>query len=165
MDGRNEGLRPVTVVTVREALSGEGHEALWAGLAREIKSGLVILDGSRMEMRVQYLPWPDPEHLVVETRPEPDTEPDTEPPQPAGRCAEEKREILERLRRYRREHGLGCFAALAEASGGELTEQVIRNLYHGDEAFPILVWRQVGAGLEKLGVSKLDTKEAPADGE
>lgn len=161
MDGRHEGFRPVAVVTVREALSAESHSAIWAGLAREIKSGLVILDGSRMEMHVQYLPWPDPEHLVVEARPEPDPE----PPQPAGRCAEEKREILARLRWYRREHGLGCFAALAEASGGALTEQVIRNLYSGDAALPIQVWRQVGAGLEKLGVSKLDTKEAPADGE
>lgn len=76
-----------------------------------------------------------------------------------------KREILERLRRYRQKHGLGCFAALTKACGEGVTETTLRNLYHGDEVQPIQVWRQVGAGLDKLGVSKLDTqKEGDVDG-
>ena len=92
-------------------------------------------------------------------------EPEPEPPRPTGRNAAEKREILERLRRYRQKRGLGCFAALAKACGEGVTETTLRNLYHGDEVQPIQVWRQVGAGLEKLGVSKLDTqKEGDVDG-
>lgn len=93
-------------------------------------------------------------------------EPESGPPkEPHGRNAAEKREILERLRRYRQKHGLGCFAALTKACGEGVTETTLRNLYHGDEVQPIQVWRQVGTGLEKLGVSKLDTqKEGDVDG-
>lgn len=38
-----------------------------------------------------------------------------------------------------------------------ITPDLFRRLYSGDEVVPIQVWRQVGAGLGKLGVSKLDT--------
>lgn len=74
-----------------------------------------------------------------------------------GRNAAEKREILERLRRYRQKHGLGCFEPLAEACGKGITPDLLRRLYSVDEVVPIQVWRQVGAGLGKLGVPKLDT--------
>ena len=85
-------------------------------------------------------------------------EPESGPPkEPHGRNAAEKREILERLRRYRQKHGLGCFEPLAEACGKGITPDLLRRLYSVDEVVPIQVWRQVGAGLGKLGVSKLDT--------
>ena len=58
---------------------------------------------------------------------------------------------------YRKSAGLGCFEPLAEACGKGITPDLLRRLYSGDEVVPIQVWRQVGAGLGKLGVSKLDT--------
>ena len=45
----------------------------------------------------------------------------------------------------------------AEACGKGITPDLLRRLYSGDEVVPIQVWRQVGAGLGNLGVSKLDT--------
>lgn len=85
-------------------------------------------------------------------------EPESRPPkEPHGRNAAEKREILDRLYAYRKSTGLGCFEPLAEACGKGITPDLFRRLYSGDEVVPIQVWRQVGAGLGKLGVSKLDT--------
>lgn len=142
MGSRRDELIPVTVVTVRGELTVEGRRALWAQLAGEIMAGLVTLDDG-MTLDVRHLPRPDPEHLLVEERPAPAR------PQEAGRCADEKRAILGRLQRYRSAHGLGCFAALAAASGGSLTTQTIRSLYIGEETYPIQVLRMVGEALGK----------------
>lgn len=48
-------------------------------------------------------------------------------------------------------------AGAHEACGKGITPDLLRRLYSVDEVVPIQVWRQVGAGLGKLGVSKLDT--------
>lgn len=69
----------------------------------------------------------------------------------------ERYAILDRLYAYRKSAGLGCFEPLAEACGKGITPDLLRRLYSGDEVVPIQVWRQVGAGLGNLGVSKLDT--------
>ena len=151
-------LVPVLVVRV-PVMAAAAKEQLRAEIASSVLDGLLLLeDGLAYEVGDLPLPraWTP---LFQEKDPEP------EPPRPTGRNAAEKREILERLRRYRKEHGLGCFAALAAACGKEVTETTLRNLYSGDEVQPIQVWRQVGAGLEKLGVSKSDTrKEGDIDG-
>lgn len=151
-------LVPVLVVRV-PVMSAEQKAGLRAEIASSILDGLLLLeDGLNYEVVDLPLPraWTP---LLQEDVPEP------EPPRPTGRNAAERREILERLRRYRREHGLGCFAALAKVCGKGVTETTLRNLYSGDEVQPIQVWRQVGAGLEKLGVSKSDTrKEGDIDG-
>ena len=151
-------LVPVLVVRV-PVMSAEQKAGLRAEIASSILDGLLLLeDGLNYEVVDLPLPraWTP---LLQEDVPEP------EPPRPTGRNAAERREILERLRRYRREHGLGCFGALAKVCGKGVTETTLRNLYSGDEVQPIQVWRQVGAGLEKLGVSKSDTrKEGDIDG-
>lgn len=152
MGSRRDDLIPVTVVTVRGDLTVEGRRALWAQLAGEILAGLVIRDDG-MTLDVRHLPRPDPEHLIVEDRPAPAQPPET------GRCAEEKRAILDRLQRYRSAHGLGCFAALAVASGGALTTQTIRSLYIGEETYPIQVWRMVGEALDKCEAKEADHGE------
>lgn len=77
--------------------------------------------------------------------------------QKAGLRAEIASSILDGLLLL--EDGLGCFGALAKVCGKGVTETTLRNLYSGDEVQPIQVWRQVGAGLEKLGVSKSDTRK------
>ncbi len=60
-----------------------------------------------------------------------------------------KRETYRRLLEYREENGLGCFRALAEASGGELDEDTIRRMADG-ERFGIGEWRALCAALETL---------------
>ena len=154
---KNSELVPVMLVRVPE-ISAEARTKLKAEIESSIYDGVLLLDES-LPYEVVELPLPrdSPVELL---------EPESRPPkEPHGRNAAEKREILERLRRYRQKHGLGCFAALTKACGEGVTETTLRNLYHGDEVQPIQVWRQVGTGLEKLGVSKLDTqKEGDVDG-
>lgn len=150
-------LVPVLVVRV-PVMSAEQKAGLRAEIASSILDGLLLLEDG-LAYQVVDLPLPREWTPLLQEELEP------EPPRPTGRNAAEKREILERLRRYRQKHGLGCFAALTKACGEGVTETTLRNLYHGDEVQPIQVWRQVGAGLEKLGVSKLDTqKEGDVDG-
>lgn len=145
-------LVPVLVVRV-PVMAAEDKVKLRAEIASSILDGLLLLEDG-LTYQVADLPltraWTP---LLQEDAPE------TEPPRPTGRNEAEKREILARLQRYRRERGLGCFAALAVACGQGVTETTLRNLYSGDEVQPIQVWRQVGAGLEKLGVSKSDTRK------
>lgn len=154
---KNSELVPVMLVRVPD-MPAETRARLKAEIELSIYDGVLLLDES-LPYEVVELPLPrdSPVELL---------EPESGPPkEPHGRNAAEKREILERLRRYRQKRGLGCFAALAKACGEGVTETTLRNLYHGDEVQPIQVWRQVGAGLEKLGVSKLDTqKEGDVDG-
>ena len=92
-------------------------------MKRAIYDGVLLLDES-LPYEVVELPLPrdSPVELL---------EPESGPPkEPHGRNAAEKREILERLRRYRQKRGLGCFAALAKACGEGVTETTLRNLYH-----------------------------------
>ena len=150
-------LVPVLVVRV-PVMSAEQKAGLRAEIASSILDGLLLLEDG-LAYQVVDLPLPREWTPLLQEELEP------EPPRPTGRNAAEKREILERLRRYRQKHGLGCFAALTKACGEGVTETTLRNLYHGDEVQPIQVWRQGGTGLEKLGVSKLDTqKEGDVDG-
>ena len=144
---KNSELVPVMLVRVPE-ISAEARTKLKAEMELSIYDG--VLDES-LPYEVVELPLPrdSPVELL---------EPESGPPkEPHGRNAAEKREILERLRRYRQKHGLGCFEPLAEACGKGITPDLLRRLYSVDEVVPIQVWRQVGAGLGKLGVSKLDT--------
>ena len=146
---KNSELVPVMLVRVPE-ISAEARTKLKAEIESSIYDGVLLLDES-LSYEVVELPLPrdSPVELL---------EPESGPPkEPHGRNAAEKREILERLRRYRQKHGLGCFEPLAEACGKGITPDLLRRLYSVDEVVPIQVWRQVGAGLGKLGVSKLDT--------
>ena len=144
-------LVPVLVVRV-PVMSAEQKAGLRAEIASSILDGLLLLEDG-LDYQVVDLPLPREWTPLLQEELEP------EPPRPTGRNAAEKREILERLQRYRQKHGLGCFTALAEVCGRGISETTLRNLYSGDEVQPIQVWRQVGTGLDKMGVSKLDTKE------
>lgn len=76
-------------------------------------------------------------------------------PSPSGKrkgrasAAEEKTNILSRLKAYREIHGLGCYGELAKHCQG-LTEEMIRGLALGEVTLPIEDWRKVGNALEKL---------------
>ena len=134
-------------------MSAEQKAGLRAEIASSILDGLLLMEDG-LNYKVVDLPLPRAwTPLLQEDVPEP------EPPRPTGRNAAEKREILERLGGTGGSMGMGCFGALARACGQGVTETTLRNLYSGDEVQPIQVWRQVGAGLAKLGVSKSDTRK------
>lgn len=146
---KNSELVPVMLVRVPD-MPAETRARLKAEIELSIYDGVLLLDES-LPYEVVELPLPrdSPVELL---------EPESGPPkEPHGRNAAEKREILDRLYAYRKSVGLGCFEPLAEACGKGITPDLLRRLYSGDEVVPIQVWRQVGAGLGKLGVSKLDT--------
>ena len=67
-----------------------------------------------------------------------------------GPGASEKRKIMDRLKAYRLVHGLGCWTAVAKASGGKLSEDQLRDMATGSVAFPIGEWRLADKALDKL---------------
>ena len=106
---KNSELVPVMLVRVPD-MPAETRARLKAEIELSIYDGVLLLDES-LPYEVVELPLPrdSPVELL---------EPESGPPkEPHGRNAAEKREILERLRRYRQKHGLGCFEPLAEACG------------------------------------------------
>ena len=78
------------------------------------------------------------------------------------RCslAGEKAEILDRLRHFRKEHGLGCLVAVAQRAGEGITDDTLRDLLSGDLALGIRDWRRIGRALDKLGTDQGEKKEA-----
>ena len=75
----------------------------------------------------------------------------TESPKPKavtfpGAGGKEKREIYELLKRYRTEHGLGCFESLAGKSGGALNADQIRDM-HAGLRYPLSAWHALASAL------------------
>lgn len=68
----------------------------------------------------------------------------------AGRNKEEKLAILERLREYRRAHGLGCWNGVARKAGGNITPELIRDMLLGKESPPIADWRKIDRAVQSL---------------
>lgn len=89
----------------------------------------------------------------------PESEPPSEVPEPddkpmnvelhGGRGCKVKKMIQDRLIAYRNEHGLGCWARVAEASMGRLNEDDLRRMYLGD-VFPLSAWRIADMTLDAL---------------
>lgn len=67
-----------------------------------------------------------------------------------GRNAAEKREIMARLKAYRETHRLGCWADVAKASGGKLTDDQLRDMCNGAALLPVAQWRLAAKALDKL---------------
>ena len=63
--------------------------------------------------------------------------------------SDEKRRIYGELAAYRKKHGVGCFKAISEATGGKIAVLTISHMYMGTRINDD-VWLQVGAALEKL---------------
>ena len=68
----------------------------------------------------------------------------------SGRNAEEKRNILARLKAYRSAHGLGCLSRVAEEAGSPITEDLLRDMLVGASSPNIAQWRQVNEALATL---------------
>lgn len=69
----------------------------------------------------------------------------------AGRCSTEKSSIYERLIAYRgNPPRLGCWQALAEASGGRVSADELRQITTEGMSPTIDVWRSIGKALDKL---------------
>lgn len=64
----------------------------------------------------------------------------------------EKRKILQRLRGYRHENGLGCLDEVARKarSKGTITAMVLRDALIGSTSLSIEVWRKIDRALDKL---------------
>lgn len=67
----------------------------------------------------------------------------------AGRNKEEKLAIWERLREYRRAHGLGCWNGVAQEAGGNITPELIRDMLLGKKSPPIADWRRIDRAMQK----------------
>ena len=77
-----------------------------------------------------------------------------------GRNAEEKRNILARLRAYRKAHGFGCLQEVDDKAGGEFTADLLRDMLIGSASPAISQWRKLGKALEQV-----ETGEEVADGQ
>ena len=67
-----------------------------------------------------------------------------------GRNAEEKRNILARLKAYRSAHGLGCLTQVADEAGSPVTADLLRDMLVGAASPNIAQWRQVNEALATL---------------
>lgn len=63
--------------------------------------------------------------------------------------AKEKQAILERLKAYREQHGLGCLPQLARLGGAGVTTEVLRDALTGAAKLPLQTWRAIGRALDK----------------
>ena len=69
--------------------------------------------------------------------------------------ATEKQQILQRLKEYRKAHGLGCLSELAGAirrvrGRALITETTLQLLLTGDMVLEVEDWRRIGQALDKL---------------
>ena len=73
-------------------------------------------------------------------------------PQPVikGYGAAEKKAILNRLKKYREAHGLGCLDGLAKVCGGSVTADLLREVLSGSPSMEMSTWRCIGRGLDKM---------------
>ena len=124
------------------------------------KGVLVLTEDSALEvmelpalggMELEPLPLPEPEAREPDPPGAPESE--TKPMNVelhGGRGAKEKRMIQERLIAYRKEHGLGCWAAVTKASGGKLDDETLRRMTTGAAVLPLAAWRLAARALDKL---------------
>lgn len=117
-----------------------------------LRLGAVVLDDSATLEVMELPPLLEVEVAVTATsaaEPLRSKEHTAPPPTLTPREAE-KQAILARLKAYRDEHGLGCWREVAKASGGKMTEDILRDLISGQIKMPISAWRLAGRGLDKL---------------
>lgn len=76
---------------------------------------------------------------------------DLEHPDPiTGGELAEKQKIMARLRAYRSAHHIGCWAAVARASRGGVSEEQLRDMCIGSSLMPLSTWRKAAKALDKL---------------
>ena len=63
--------------------------------------------------------------------------------------AKEKQAILERLKAYREQNGLGCLPQLARLGGAAVTTEVLRDALTGAAKLTLQTWRAIGRALDK----------------
>lgn len=70
-----------------------------------------------------------------------------DPDLPTGRS---KSDVMDRLQAYRKREGLGCLKPLAKLAGGEITDDLLRDVINGAASLSTDQWRRLGNALEKL---------------
>lgn len=68
----------------------------------------------------------------------------------AGKMAEEKRAIMNRLKKWREDHGPGCLDAVAKKAGHGITPEMLRDLCLGAVKLLMDDWRRINKALDKL---------------
>lgn len=68
----------------------------------------------------------------------------------AGKVAEEKRAILNRLKKWREDHGPGCLDAVAKKAGHGITPEMLRDLCLGAVKLLMDDWHRINKAMDKL---------------
>lgn len=68
----------------------------------------------------------------------------------SGRCGDEKRDWLEQLIKYNKEHGLGSLNKVAELAGSGVTADLLRSVVYDGIDPGMDKWRRIGQALNKL---------------
>lgn len=76
------------------------------------------------------------------------------PAEGMARIKEEKKEILDRLVKYREENGLGCFDEIEQVTGGRITADICRNIITKGAKIGIAEWRCIREALDQLEAVK-----------
>lgn len=84
---------------------------------------------------------------------------ETARPSGASEAARFKRDTADRLVAYRSKWGLGCMGRLAALCGGDVNADKLTRMC-GRERFPIEMWRQVAAALDKLEGGNEDGRQS-----
>jgi len=140
--------RPVLILWVDES-ELETLQAMREYIVSCMRAGVLVLpEASDLEVREL------PALAGIEVRPQatPEADPEAAPSGGAvrGRNREEKLALLEQMRAYRRAHGLGCWAAVAQAAGGCVTDELLRDMLLGKASPPIADWRRIKKALDRL---------------
>lgn len=158
MDGKR-----VLVVTVRSPLEADVMTGLRDYIMDSVEQGVLVLMAG-MEYRVEELPplggvevrRPAPKESEVLRGEKPEIKTSSKAAREREqkfREAAEKMEICDRLKAYRREHGLGCLNQLAmKCGGGGITADVLRDAVNGSAVLPLTSWRRIGKALKKVEV-------------
>ena len=132
--------RPVLVVRLPCAAKAETLTEMRDYVLSSLQIGLLVL-GDGITYAMEDFPA-----LASGETPEVEVHGAVQP----GRGSKEKMEILDRLRQYRNQHGLGCLGQLAKRCGRGVTEDLLRGLLTGTQRADLQLWRRIGAGLDRL---------------
>ena len=114
------------------------------------------------DMLTLICPVDDVHRWMALGSPEPEPDPETEGPKLLREReftrlteqseAETKRQILQRLKAWRDEHGAGCLDAVSRATRtrNRIDAMTLRDVLNGAAVLPIEDWRKIGLALDRL---------------
>lgn len=155
--------KSILVVTLPSSMAETVEElrSLRDYFVESIRTGVMVIDG-RCTHKVVELPTLGGVHIfcgcersdfVLRARAEVESEdPAVEllREHSTPKTMKEKEEIMERLKKYREVHGLGCLKDVAKRAGERITDDMLRSLLVGEATASLSDWRRIGTALNKL---------------